>query len=352
MTPPTSAAREPEQSTSSPTLRSALATRRVTLRPVWMALGIALMVAALAAAVIAVIAVIAVTRWRAPSPPPIAPVEAAIEGVVPIPGPVAHGPPLPVVLVHGLFGFDQIGLPGAKLDYFRGIGRHLEGLGCHAHAVRLPAASSVPERARALVAAIEALPHPRVDLIAHSLGGLDARYALTHLGLATRVRSLVTIATPHRGTPLADLALHGPLDWARRLARALGVPLEAIEWLGTEALARFNAQVVDVPGVRYACVVGGMHRSDSVVPLALSPTHAYLRRVAGPNDGLVPIASQYWGETLAEIEADHFAQIGWRVAMRNTFDAPGLYAFVVARLGDAPHHYSSVIAGAGSAPTA
>jgi hypothetical protein len=38
----------------------------------------------------------------------------------------------------------------------------------------------------------------------------------------------------------------------------------------------------------------------------------------------VPIASQYWGETLAEIEADHFAQIGWRVAMRRTFDAAGL----------------------------
>jgi triacylglycerol lipase len=114
------------------------------------------------------------------------------------------------------------------------------------------------------------------------------------------------------------------------------VPLEALEWLGTEALAAFNAQVVDVPGVRYACVVGGMHREDSVVPLALIPAHAYLRRVAGPNDGLVPIASQYWGETLAEIEADHFAQIGWRVDVRTTFDAAGLYAFVIARLGDAP----------------
>ena len=69
---------------------------------------------------------------------------------------------------------------------------------------------------------------------------------------------------------------------------------------------------------------------------ALTAAHAYLRRVAGPNDGVVPIASQYWGETLAEIEADHFAQIGWRVDVRTTFDAQGLYAFVIARLGDAP----------------
>lgn len=286
-----------------------------------------------------VVALVAVPLWRkrtAPEESPIEAVEARLEGVVPVPGQVERGPPLPVVLVHGLFGFDRIGVPGARFDYFRGIAKHLESLGCQAHAVRLPAAASVPERARELVAAIEALPHPRIDLIAHSLGGLDARYALTHLGLAPRVRSLVTVGTPHRGTPLADLALKGPLDWARRIVSALGVPLQALEWLGTDALAAFNAQVLDVPGVRYACVVGGMHRDDSIVPLALVPAHAYLRRVAGLNDGLVPIASQYWGETLAEIEADHFSQIGWRVAVRHTFDAPGLYAFVVARLGDAP----------------
>ena len=293
----------------------------------WTVAVIALVVALL------LVALIAARPWRKPTIPAV---ELPIEGVVPIPGPVERGSPLPVVLVHGLFGFDRIGVPGARFDYFRGIARHLETLGCHAHAVRLPTAASVPDRARELVAAIDALPHDRIDLIAHSLGGLDARYALTHLGLSRRVRSLVTVGTPHRGTPLADLALQGPLHWARRVIAAVGIPLEALEWLGTDALAKFNADVIDVPGVRYACVVGGMHRDDSSVPLALVPAHAYLRRVAGPNDGLVPIASQYWGETLAEIEADHFAQIGWRVAMRNTFDAPALYAFVIARLGDAP----------------
>jgi triacylglycerol lipase len=307
-------------------------------------------VIAISLAVALLVAVPAVRQWQntvAPPQPDHAATELPPEGVVPIPpisGQLERGPPLPVVLVHGLFGFDRIGIPGARFDYFRGIAKHLGSLGCHAHAVRLPTAASVPERARELVAAIEALPHERIDLIAHSLGGLDARYALTHLGLAKRVRSLVTVGTPHHGTPIADLALTRPLDWARRLVRALGVPLEALEWLGSDALAAFNAQVLDVPGVRYACVVGGMRRNDSFVPLALAPAHAYLRRVAGPNDGLVPIASQYWGETLAEIEADHFAQIGWRVAMRQTFDAPGLYAFVVARLGDAPGAVPALVA--------
>jgi len=282
-----------------------------------------------------VVALAVVLRQPKPVVPP-AEAPAPLEGVHPIPGPIVRGPPLPVVLVHGLFGFDRIGVPGARFDYFRGIAKHLGTLGCHAHAVRLPPASSVPSRARELVAAIEALPHERVDLIAHSLGGLDARYALTHLGLAGRVRSLVTVGTPHRGTPIADLVLDGPIGWAHRVLRAIGVPIEAVEWLSTEALERFNREVPDVPGVRYACVVGGMQRVDSIVPLPLVPAHAYLRKVAGANDGLVPVSSQFWGETLAEIEADHFSQIGWRVALRTTFDALGLYAFVVARLGDAP----------------
>lgn len=252
------------------------------------------------------------------------------EGVEAIPGELPRGAPLPVVLVHGLFGFDKI----ARFHYFHRIAQHLESLGCTAVAVRLPAAKSVPDRARVLTDAIAALPYPRVDLIAHSLGGLDARYALAKLGLAERVRSLVTIGTPHHGTPLADLAAgSGPLAIARKAIRAVGVPLAAVDWLSPAALARFNDEIVDVPGVRYACVVGGIGKTAA---LPLSAPHAYLKSIAGPNDGLVPVASQFWGETLAEIEADHFQQIGWRIAVRHTFDALGLYAFVVARLGDMP----------------
>ncbi|HEX7701166.1 MAG TPA: alpha/beta fold hydrolase [Kofleriaceae bacterium] len=263
-------------------------------------------------------------------------------GVEPMPGPSTRGAPLPVILVHGLFGFDRMGIPGARMDYFRGIAKHLETLGCHAHAVKLSRAKSVPERARELCDAITALQHERVDVIAHSMGGLDARYALAHLGLASRVRSLVTVGTPHRGTPLADLAVDGPLGVARRALAALGISLDAIDWLTTAALERFNREVLDVPNVRYACVVGGIRNATTPIPLAIQPMHAFLRKVAGANDGLVPMASQYWGETLAEIEADHCAQIGWRLAPRHTFDALGLYAFVVARLGDVPHHSEQV----------
>jgi triacylglycerol lipase len=284
---------------------------------------------------IAVVAVVVRRRARVETP------EAAIEieipeGIHPIEGPAPRGPPLPVVLVHGLFGFDQIGAPGVKVHYFRGVVEHLATLGCHAHAVRLQRAASVPERAQLLVDQIKQLGHERVDIIAHSMGGLDARYALAKLGLDKHVRSLVTIGTPHRGSPIADLATDGPLALARKAIAALGVPLTALDWLSTTALDTFNRDVLDVPGVRYACVVGGIREPSTPVSLAIAPAHSYLRRVAGPNDGLVPMASQYWGETLAEIEADHFEQVGWRMPMRGSFDALAMYAFIVARLGDAP----------------
>ncbi|MBV8761403.1 MAG: hypothetical protein JO257_29160 [Deltaproteobacteria bacterium] len=254
--------------------------------------------------------------------------EVPLAGVVPVPGEPARGPPLPVVLVHGLFGFDRIG----TIHYFRGIARHLQSLGCQAHAVRLPRAASVPARAARLVELIDKLGHPRVDLIAHSLGGLDARYALAKLGLATRVRTLVTIGTPHHGTPLAAIGEDGALSAVRALMRLFGI--RALDWLSPAALARFNAEIPNAAGVRYACVIGGIRSDLTGVPLALSPVHHYLRRVAGANDGLVPIASQVWGEVLAEIEADHFAQVGWRFTARSSFDATALYAWIIARLGD------------------
>jgi triacylglycerol lipase len=258
-------------------------------------------------------------------------VATTLEGIEPIanappPGP-ARPARLPIVLVHGLFGFDRL----AGFEYFRGIARHLESLGCVVKVVRLPPTRSIPERAAALVAAL-AGGDGRVDVIAHSLGGLDARYAIAKLGLAPTVRTLVTIGTPHHGSEIADLVVAGAFARARAFVRALGITLEALDWLSTPALARFNADIPDAPGVRYACVVGGVKSPRTPIALPLVAPHRYLRKVAGANDGLVSIASQKWGETLAEIEADHFSQIGWRTSVRRSFDALGLYAFVASRL--------------------
>ena len=201
-----------------------------------------------------------------------------------------------VVLVHGILGFETLGLGPLRVDYFRGITAPLAAAGHDVVCARVPPLGSVPARAAALAAALDALPHDRVTVVAHSMGGLDARWAIAH-GAAPRVGALVTIGTPHRGTPVADL-----------LAR--GLPAEALRWLTTRRLAGFAREAPDHPDVRYACIVAATHDRARVHPL-LRATHAYLARVAGRNDGLVPASSQVWGDVLADEDMDHWAQVGW-----------------------------------------
>jgi len=234
----------------------------------------------------------------------------------------------PVVLAHGVLGFDELALGSARHAYFRGVRAALERDGCRVIVPRLPAVGSVAERAAALARAVAEVDARRVNVLAHSMGGLDARLAIATLGLDRRVAALVTVGTPHRGSPLADLSN----ELARRLGllRALelaGVKLDAFRDLGTGEMARFNEAVPDARGVAYASVVGVVRRRRSASPL-LVPTHAWLARSSGENDGLVPASSQRWGEVLAEVEADHWAQAGWS----RRFDAPAFYVGLLREL--------------------
>ena len=232
----------------------------------------------------------------------------------------------PLVLAHGLAGFDQIAVAGVKREYFRGVPVKLTALGAQVHLPRLSPFASVPQRAKQLAEAVKLIDAKKVNLVAHSLGGLDARYAISRLELAPKVASLITIGTPHHGTPIADVGTSlGAKLGLKTLLDGVGVDVSVFFALTTQAMLAFNAEVPDARGVWYGSFAA--RGSPGMNPL-LKPTHALLERKVGPNDGMVPQASQRWGEVLAEIEADHWAQIGWT----DGFDAPGLYLRVVDEL--------------------
>src|SRR6267154_5683824 len=165
-----------------------------------------------------------------------------------------------------VLGFDEIVVAGRRHRYFRNISERLAAPGFDFHRPGVPPRASVPVRAGKLVALLRELPGERINVIAHSMGGLDARYAITRLGLSERVACLVTIGTPHRGTPLVDLPL------PRLAARLLGAA--GLTDLTPRALLRFNQEVPDAEGVRYYSVVASS-RLRRTNPL-LWPTHLYL----------------------------------------------------------------------------
>lgn len=237
-------------------------------------------------------------------------------------------PRYPVVLCHGLLGFDEIEVVGTRAEYFRGVPARLEKSSWQVSLARVPGAASVKQRAAELAECIRTVDAPRVNVVAHSMGGIDARYAISRLGLAKRVATLVTVGTPHRGTPIADLGdgLVARLGLRFALERA-GVGFDALRDLTLARMEVFNAEVPDAPGVAYGSVVGVARRKLQMNPL-LVPTYLYLKRRAGENDGMVPTSSQRWGEVLAEIEADHWAQIGWS----RHFDAAEFYARLMREL--------------------
>jgi triacylglycerol lipase len=225
----------------------------------------------------------------------------------------------PVVLAHGLLGFDRIAIGGREHSYFRGVTSHLMRVGAEVHRPRVPSLGSIALRAEELAQRVRMIRARKVNIIAHSMGGLDVRYAIAKLGLADRVASVVTIGTPHLGTPVADLGAR--LSDLLRLKSLLGrvVDVNAFYDLTTERMQRFNLEVPDVRGVVYWSVVARVERA-SAHPL-LWPTHAYLSERVGDNDGMVPLESQRWGEVIKQIEADHWAQIGWSPS----FDALTFY---------------------------
>lgn len=134
----------------------------------------------------------------------------------------------------------------------------------------------------------------KVNIIAHSKGGLDARYLITRLGMGETVASLTTISTPHRGSELLDLLgklpdglyrkICGMVDAAfRKVGDRAPDACTASRQLAPAFAEAFNAETPDDPRVSYRSWATVMKNPLSD-PL-LSIPYFLLRCVRGPNDG-------------------------------------------------------------------
>jgi len=201
---------------------------------------------------------------------------------------------------------------------------------------------------------------PRVNLIAHSMGGLDARVLISELGYGDRVASLTTISTPHRGTAIADVGLklvrEGSISnavngiaslWGRtftedELAKDSDVRAALLGISETNA-PKFNETHPDDARVYYQSWAGVSSRvgigdsEDEKVCNASYNGENVSRRLEGrsdvmdaslrlgsliaghgfgwqssfePNDGMVTVESAKWGHFRGCIRADHLDEVG------------------------------------------
>lgn len=244
---------------------------------------------------------------------------------------------LPVVMHHGIFGFGNLKAGPLEYSYFHGIDLGIAARGHRVVVSRVHPTAGIERRAEQLKAVIrrELPDEGKVILVAHSLGGLDARYMISRLGMADRVAALLTVATPHRGSPYADFwADHlGRRLGVLRLAALLGMDVRAISDLTTASCRRFNDLTPDAPGVRYYCVSGV--RALRLVPRFAMHAHAIVSRVEGENDSLVSVQSSIWGNHLGIWPADHFHLINKRLAIESdppTGDVTGYYLAALERI--------------------
>ncbi|MGL4422748.1 MAG: esterase/lipase family protein [Gemmataceae bacterium] len=216
-----------------------------------------------------------------------------------------------IVLIHGLGGFDRLfGRRRPSPEYFPGIRRNLELAGYSVIAPRLSPTGSIAHRAAELVNILKHEVGPRpMHLIGHSMGGLDARYAVARLGLDRWVRRVTTIGTPHRGSTFADWALVRFARNLRPLFRAAGLPMDALFDLTTESALRFNDEIPNVPGIVYDSVAGVCEKPF------LGPEWAFPARIVGlaegANDGVVSVQSARWGERFRVWNGDHLNIVNW-----------------------------------------
>ena len=271
-----------------------------------------------------------------------------LAGMEPVPQPEIIRIRYPVVLMHG-FGLLAFLAKGGHL--------HEEAMalrvrGVMAFAPNVSPYQTIEERAKMWQDRIQTVlgqtGAEKVNLIAHSMGGLDARYLISSLKQYPSIATLTTVATPHRGSSLAEIVLEQPervQDWLKDAANWLGEHAmensgadfhRAIQNLTPSALIdSFNPSVPDHPDVLYRSFAGsaGKGTLHSINPL-LRPFNSLMYAREGVNDGLVSVNSAKWGRYEGEIEADHAQQIGIDIMPSSSFSSVEFMADQVRILGE------------------
>jgi len=266
----------------------------------------------------------------------------------------------PIVLVYGVFGFDTV----LGVDYFYGIPAALRAGGADVYVADIDQLNTNEQRGEQLLAQIRSIlaitGAGKVNLIGHDQGGLSARYVA-----AVRpdlVASVVTVGTPNKGTPVADLikntlqqspeveqqaslliSLLGSLigllssEADIRLQNSAG----AFDSLSVKGVQTFNQKypagvpttacgegAYQVNGVRYYSISGTGVRTNAADVSDRLWLVSSLLFVFTPNDGFVSRCSSHLGRVIKDnYRMNHFDEINMLFGMVSDteLDTPSVY---------------------------
>lgn len=212
----------------------------------------------------------------------------------------------PLLMVHGVFFRDF-----EHLNYWGRIPEELEKNGARIYYGNHNSASAVRDSAEQLAARVHEIIDKtgceKVNIIAHSKGGLDSRAMIALTDAAPYVASLTTINTPHRGCQFADYLLNIiPAKQQKAVEKAYNAGaaklgdvnpdfLAAVHDLTFENCEKLNEEIVDDPNIFYQSVGSKLNKPMSG-RFPLNFTYPLVKYFDGANDGLVGEESFPWGE--------------------------------------------------------
>ncbi len=222
----------------------------------------------------------------------------------------------PILMVHGVFFRDF-----KYLNYWGRIPAELEKNGATVYYGNHQSAAPVTNSARELADRIRQITDEtgcgKVNVIAHSKGGLDIKTAVAKLGIADKVASIITVNTPHKGCEFAEYLLgKAPESLKDSVARAYNSTLRKLG----DPDPDFIAAVTDLTasGCRkirddtegfdykkagiYTASIGSCMKKAASGAFPLNMSYHLVKMFDGPNDGLVGEGSFKWGEDYRFLE--------------------------------------------------
>ncbi|MDY7539109.1 triacylglycerol lipase [Undibacterium sp. RTI2.2] len=258
----------------------------------------------------------------------------------------------PIVLAHGLFGFDNIG----PVEYWYGIPSALRSDGAKVYATQVSAANSTEVRGEQLLTQVKQIiavtGTGKVNLIGHSHGGPTARYVASVR--PDLVASVTTVGGVNRGSKVADLLLgiapDGSLSNAVVVSITNGLAsiinflsggkgltqdsLAAAKSLSTAGSLKFNAShpegvptsacgegAYQVNGVSYFSWSGAKAYTNVLDPIDPALALTSLAFTGAKNDGLVASCSAHLGKVIRDDYAmNHLDEVNQTVGLVNIFE--------------------------------